>query len=304
MELASPGPAPSLFPRRLAAGAGAAAHPAAAPCAPGTVQAMADVAAIFDLDRTLVGGATGPVITRALRDVGLVADRDVPGERLLFGLFDLVGENRPSMFLTRQLARMAKGWPRQRAREAGELAAGVLCERVLPYARILIDQHHAEGHTVAVATTTPFDMVTPLAEQLGIDHVIATRYGVRGDAYDGSIDGHFVWGRGKLAAVREWADRQGVELGESWAYSDSYFDVPLLSRVAHPVAVNPDPRLWAIAVARRWPTLHLDVPPGVPKFAGIEPQRALMPFAVPQLVLYADLAIDGTGNIPASGPAI
>jgi putative phosphoserine phosphatase/1-acylglycerol-3-phosphate O-acyltransferase len=157
---------------------------------------------------------------------------------------------------------------------------------------------------VAVATTTPYDMVTPLAEQLGIDHVIATRYGVRGDAYDGTIDGHFVWGRGKLAAVREWADREGVELGESWAYSDSYFDVPLLSHVAHPVAVNPDPRLWAIAVARRWPTLHLDVPPGVPKLAGIEPQRALMPLAVPQFLLYARLDIDGIGNIPESGPAI
>jgi putative phosphoserine phosphatase/1-acylglycerol-3-phosphate O-acyltransferase len=261
-------------------------------------------AAIFDLDRTLVGGATGPTFTRALKQVGLVTDRDIPGESLLYRVFDLVGENRPSMFLTRQAARLARGWPRARAREAGKRAAAELVERVQPYARVLIEQHRREGRIVAIATTTPFDLVEPLAEELGIHDVIATRYGVRGDAYDGTIDGPFVWGRGKLVAVRRWAERRGVDLGASWAYSDSWYDAPLLGAVAHPVAVNPDPRMNVLAVARRWPVVHLDVPPGVPKLAGIEPQRALQPFAISQLLLFTDLDIAGTERVPERGPAI
>jgi putative phosphoserine phosphatase/1-acylglycerol-3-phosphate O-acyltransferase len=265
---------------------------------------MSATAAIFDLDRTLVGGASGPIISRALKQVGLVTDRDIPGEGLLFLLFDVVGENRPSMFLTRQAARLARGWPRERAREAGKLAAAELVERVQPYARVLIDEHRREGRTVAIATTTPYDMVEPLAEALGIDEIIATRYGVRDDAYDGTIDGHFVWGRGKLAAVKQWAAGRGIELAGSWAYSDSFYDAPLLGHVGHPVVVNPDPRLRLLAVARRWPTMHLDVPPGVPKLGGVEPQTAAFPFLIPQLMLYADLHIAGTENIPHEGPAI
>src|SRR5262249_3488547 len=95
-----------------------------------------------------------------------------------------------------------------------------------------------------------------------------------------------------------------VSLDESYAYSDSYYDVPLLSAVGHPVVVHPDPRMRLQAVARRWPTITLDAPPGVPKFFGIEPQQALMPFARPELVLYANLDINGTRNIPSAGPAI
>jgi len=262
-------------------------------------------AAIFDLDRTLLGGASGPVISRMLREVGLISGRELPGEDLLFRLFNVVGENRPSMILTRQAARVAAGWSRATAREAGKLAAEVLIDQVQPYARILIDEHHRAGRVVAIATTTPFDMVEPLADLLGIDDVIATRYGVHGGVYDGTIDGPFVWGRGKLAAVREWAARRQVDLDESYAYSDSYYDAPLLSTVGHPVVVNPDPRMRILAVARRWPTVFLDVPPGVPKFAGLEPQQAVFPFArLGGLLPFVDLHIDGTEHIPREGPAI
>jgi putative phosphoserine phosphatase/1-acylglycerol-3-phosphate O-acyltransferase len=157
---------------------------------------------------------------------------------------------------------------------------------------------------VAIATTTPLDMVEPLAHLLGIDEVIATRYGVRGGAYDGTIDGHFVWGRGKLAAVREWAARREIDLDESYAYTDSYYDAGLLGAVGHPVVVNPDPRLRVLAVARRWPTVFLDVPPGVPKLAGIEPQQVAFPFARPGFLPFVDFHIEGTEQIPSEGPAI
>jgi putative phosphoserine phosphatase/1-acylglycerol-3-phosphate O-acyltransferase len=265
---------------------------------------MARAAAIFDLDRTLLAGASGPAISASLRSVGLLADRNLPGEDVLFRVFNLVGENRPSMMLTRQGARLAKGWERSKAREAGELAAKTLVPLVQPYARVLIEEHQAAGRLVAVATTTPVDMVEPFAELLGLDGVIATRYGDTDGRYSGTIDGEFVWGKGKLRAVREWAEEHDVDLSTSWAYSDSWYDVPLLSSVGHPVAVNPDPRLRLYALARRWPVQHLDVPPGVPKFLGIEPQQVIFPFARPELVLYARLDIDGVEHIPTEGPAI
>jgi putative phosphoserine phosphatase/1-acylglycerol-3-phosphate O-acyltransferase len=260
--------------------------------------------AFFDLDRTLLGGASGPVISAELRAAGVLPDRTVPGESLLFGLFNAIGETWPSMLLTRQAARASRGWPRDAVRAAGRAAADVLIDQVQPYARILIDQHRADGRPVVMATTTPYDVVKPLADALGLDGVVATRYGERGDHYDGTIDGEFVWGRGKLRAVQAWADANGVDVGQSWAYSDSFYDLPLLTAAAHPVAVNADPRLAAVAALRRWPQMHLDVPPGVPKVLGIEPQQAFLPFTRPELFPFVRFDIDGVDNIPASGGAL
>jgi putative phosphoserine phosphatase/1-acylglycerol-3-phosphate O-acyltransferase len=147
-------------------------------------------------------------------------------------------------------------------------------------------------------------MVAPLAARLEIDDVVATRYAVRDGRYTGGLDGEFVWGRGKLAAVRRWAAAHDVDLAESWAYSDSVFDAPLLSAVGHPVAVNPDLRLQALAFVRRWPVRHLDVPPGVPKVLGVEPFDLLRPFLNPIAYPYARFDVDGTDRIPRQGPVI
>jgi putative phosphoserine phosphatase/1-acylglycerol-3-phosphate O-acyltransferase len=264
-------------------------------------------AAVFDLDRTLLGGASGPVIGAALRAEGVLSDRNVPGEGLLYKVFDLVGETRPSMILTRQAARLAKGWYRDQVVDAGKRAAEMLDEQIQPFARPLLDHHRAEGRRLVLATTTPDDMIRPLAERLGLDAVVATRYGVDGEGrYDGTIDGEFVWGKGKLRAVRAWAEGEGVDLGSSYAYSDSWYDNPLLGAVGHPVAVNPDPRLLALAVVRRWPVLHLDVPAGVPKLPvlGIEPQRLAQALARPELLPWVRFDVEGVDHIPAAGPAI
>src|SRR6476620_7391647 len=103
-------------------------------------------------------------------------------------MFNLVGENRASMMLTRQGVRLAKGWAQERAREAGEIAAKALIPMVQPYARVLIEEHQAAGRRVVVATTTPVDMVQPFADQLGLDGVIATRYGIEDGKYTGVLD--------------------------------------------------------------------------------------------------------------------
>ena len=263
-----------------------------------------DDAAFFDLDRTLLAGASGPMFSTMLKRVGVIPDRAIPGEGLLFRFFDVVGETVPSMIATRQMARAAAGWDRSLVQEAGRLAAQGLVHEVPGFAKALIARHQEEGRRVVMATTSPYDLVAPLAEALGIDDVIATRYGELDGRYDGSIDGFFVWGPGKLAAVRAWAADHGVDVARSYAYSDSVYDLPLLSAVRFPTAVNPDPRLRMVAAVRRWPTQHFDVPAGVPKLAGVEPQRLLQVLARPELFPWVRFDIAGVERIPATGPAI
>jgi putative phosphoserine phosphatase/1-acylglycerol-3-phosphate O-acyltransferase len=265
---------------------------------------MGREAAFFDLDRTLLRGASGPVISDALKSVGLLKDRNIPGEGLIYRVFDVVGESRPTMQLARQAARFSQGWAREQAMEAGRIAADTLTDAVQPFAAPIIEEHRAAGRSVVLATTTPYDLIKPLADALGLDDVVATRYGVRDGKYDGTINGEFVWGKGKLRAVKEWADEHDVSLPDSYAYSDSWYDVPLLSSVGHPFAVNPDPRLLVRAAIQRWPIVNFDVPSGVPKVLGIEPQQVAMAAARTELIPYARFDISGMENLPETGPAI
>ena len=98
---------------------------------------MAQTAAIFDLDRTLLAGASGPIISAALRDAGVISSRTIPGEGLIYGLFNRMGETLPSMALARQAANVAKGWRQSVVDEAAKQAAELLIDRVQPKARAL-----------------------------------------------------------------------------------------------------------------------------------------------------------------------
>jgi len=264
-------------------------------------------AAIFDLDRTLLQGGTGPLLSRAMYDLGIVGRR-LPGESLLFKVFDLVGETLPSIALARQATLVARGRDEGVFDAAAVAAAEAIAAVIHPFALTLIEQHRAAGRPVVLATTTPEHLIRPLADRLGVDHVIATRYRIGQDGrYDGALDGPFVWSRGKLKAVRDWADAAGVDLSESFAYSDSIYDLPLLSAVGRPAAVNPDPRLALYALARGWPIVHFDVSPGVVKLpvVGVELQRLLFLASHPLLTTpYARFDVEGTENIPRTGPGI
>jgi len=267
---------------------------------------MAAGAAFFDLDRTLLAGASGEVFSGAMRTAGLVT-RSIPGEKLLFNVFNTIGETLPSMALARQAVTLAKGRSQRAVQAAAETVAPNLVARVQPFAAALFAQHRAAGRPLVLATTTPYDLVKPFADLLGLDDVVATRYGVNADGtYDGTLSGPFVWSAGKLAAIREWAEANGVDLAESYAYSDSVYDTPMLAAVGNPFVVNPDPRMVMMAAARRWPVLHLDVPPGVAKVpvVGLELQKLAMAFTRPAMFPYARFDISGYEHIPATGPAI
>lgn len=96
-----------------------------------------------------------------------------------------------------------------------------------------------------------------------------------------------------------------MRLSECYGYSDSYYDLPLLESVGHPHAVNPDPRLQVVAAGRRWPIVHLDIAPGIPKFMGIEPRRlVMMLFSRTKYYTGVRFDFDGVDRIPQDGPGI
>lgn len=261
--------------------------------------------AFIDLDRTLLRRASGPVLNAALVAEGVAgAERSIPGDRLLYGLYDRMGENLLVMGLARGAARVARGWEQSRVRAAGARAVPDLAGLVAPFAPGRLADFRRHGHRLVLATTTPVDVIAPFAEALGFDGVVATVYEVADGRYTGRLDGGFVWGLGKLQAVRRWVADQGVDLAECHACSDSFFDLPLLSSVGSPHAVNPDPRLNVVASLRRWPIEYWDRPVGVPSIVGLEPYHLLRPFVRPETFPYARFDVRGVEKIPRHGPVL
>src|SRR5580658_9048888 len=178
-------------------------------------------AVFVDLDRTLLRSSSGPTLQRALVVAGIAPERSIPGDGLLYAVYERLGENLLSMGLARATARLAKGWSQTGVVAAATAAVPELVEQVAPFAPAALAAHRAAGRQLVLATTTPVDMVTPLAQTLGFDDVVATEYEVVNDRYSGRLEGGFVWGVGKYLAVRRWARENRVDLSASHAYSDS-----------------------------------------------------------------------------------
>ncbi|MDQ2727609.1 MAG: HAD-IB family hydrolase [Actinomycetota bacterium] len=270
---------------------------------------MRAAAAFFDLDRTLLTTSSTPAFNQALFETGLMSKAGFPGQGLMMRFYELAGETLPSMALARAAAPASRGKAVAEINEAARLAAELLEAEIAPFARHLLDRHRDAGRPLVLATTTPADLVWPLAEKLGFDDVVATRYASREDAYGvrrytGRLDGQFCWSVGKLLAVRRWAGDHDVDLKSSYAYSDSIYDLPLLAAVGHPTVVNPDYRLLPAAMLRSWPVVHLDAPAGVPKLFGLE-LLDLVRLLFPRSAFpYARFDISGTEHIPRRGGVI
>ncbi len=264
------------------------------------------MAAVFvDLDRTLLRRASGKALHGALVAEGVVGEgHRLPGDRLLYALYDRFGENVLAIALARAAALAARGWRQEAVVRAGERAIPDLAALVAPFAPGVLADYRRAGHQLVLSTTTPEDMIRPFAETLGFDDVLATRYEVVEGRYSGRLEGGFVWGLGKLQAVRRWAGDRGIDLAGCHACSDSFFDIPLLSSVGHPHAVNPDASLTAVAAARRWPVEHWDRPPGVPSLAGLEPYHLLRPFVRREAFPYARFDLAGLEHVPSRGPVL
>lgn len=273
-------------------------------------------AAIFDLDRTLIDESSTPIFMRHLAEAGISSDSSVPfaepvvkaASSALKTVFNVLGESRILMQPAKLAVRASAGWSVGDVEAAARLAADEIAEHVLPFAKLAIEEHREAGDLLVLASTSPLAFTKPLADALGFDGVVGTAWGRTDDSdstYTGELDGAFVWGPAKAEAVAEWAARNGVKLSSSTAYSDSYYDSPLLDLVGNPVAVNPDVRLQALAAVKGWPVRHFDKSEGVIKIAGREIQEWSRPLMRPEVIApYADISIQFDDKIPADGPAI
>jgi putative phosphoserine phosphatase/1-acylglycerol-3-phosphate O-acyltransferase len=266
--------------------------------------------AVFDLDRTLITSSSATVFRHHLAEHGLGNASDLPLVDVFTRFYEQFGETWLMMQPARLSSRAANGWSVATVEAAMDDAAEELASMVLPGAAKAIDEHRSAGRRLVMATTSPLVFVKPFADRLGFDDVVATQWerttGPDGDeVFTGRMTGDFVWGRSKADAVARWAVEHDADLARSWAYSDSYFDAPLLTMVGHPVAVNPDLQLRVTAAVRGWPVVHFDRSDGVVKILGRELQEWSRPLMRQEIVTpNARIEFDGLEHIPASGPAI
>jgi HAD superfamily hydrolase (TIGR01490 family) len=128
-------------------------------------------------------------------------------------------------------------------------------------ARALLARHRADGHLLVMTTATGRFIVAPIARELGFEHFIATEPEMHEGRYTGKVAGTPNMREGKVTRLEAWLAERGLGLErfrQSWFYSDSVNDLPLLSRVTHPVAVNPDPPLAALALEKGWPQIRIE----------------------------------------------
>lgn len=215
---------------------------------------MPQAAAFFDLDRTLIAGASVfPFGVEAWR-AGLVSNADIArmaAEAAAFLLSGDTGEGKSDRVRSDILGRVA-GVSVETLAEVGRSLLPNLVNRVRPESKNLIERHRSAGRDTWIVSASPQEIVAPLATALGMTGAIGTQGRIVDGHYTNELDGPFIYGQGKASAIASIAERHGYELEHCFAYSDSVSDLPMLDLVGHPVAVNPDGELMVIARERGW----------------------------------------------------
>jgi HAD superfamily hydrolase (TIGR01490 family) len=209
--------------------------------------------ALFDLDYTLLSGDSDHawghfLVERALVDPeAFAAGTDYYMAEYESGRLDI------HEFLAFQLAPLAE-IPREKL---NRLREEFLEEKIRPMvtaaARALVSSHRERGDTLAIITATNDFITRPISRLFDIEHLIATELELANGAYTGAIVGEPCFREGKVSRLHAWLAQTGLSLKDSWFYTDSRNDLPLLEAVDHPVAVNPDAVLEAEAARRGWP---------------------------------------------------
>jgi HAD superfamily hydrolase (TIGR01490 family) len=213
-------------------------------------------AAFFDVDKTVIARSSMGALAPAFRRQGLLRRRTLVRGAWTHVVFVRFGAGAKKLArLQRSILALTQGWDQAVVRR---VVASEMEGAILPVAFTdaveTIESHRRAGRRVYLVSAAPEEVVGPLAAQLGVDGAIASQAEVGADGcYTGRMH-RYVYGSAKAAAVAEFARRDGVVLADSWAYSDSATDVPMLEAVGHPVAVNPDRALRRVARQRGWET--------------------------------------------------
>jgi HAD superfamily hydrolase (TIGR01490 family) len=213
--------------------------------------------AIFDLDNTLLGGDSDYLWGTFLVELGIVDAIGYEQENARFYREYLAGTLDIQEFLAFQLRPLSwydtKTLHGLRERFVHERIRPI----VLPQARALLARHRSQGDTLIIITATNRFITGPIAEELGVEHLIATEPEFLSGRYTGRASGIPCFREGKVSRLEQWLAQHGQGLEGSWFYTDSHNDLPLLQRVTYPVAVDPDPVLARHAADRGWPIISL-----------------------------------------------
>ena len=210
------------------------------------------IGAFFDLDGTLLAGFSAYEFLRDAILRGRMGAADLAEALRSVARFQL-GQVGFSGLVTGTTT-MWKGREESEFAAIGErLFADRLAAAIYPESRALVDAHRRKGHTLAVVSAATRYQVDPVARDLEIPHVLCTRLALRDGRFTGAVVRPTCYGDGKALAVRRFARQRRVKPRQSYFYTDSHEDLPLLEAVGRPRPINPDRRLTDIAVARGWP---------------------------------------------------
>ena len=212
---------------------------------------MRRVAAFFDMDRTLLACNSGERWVRFLR-----RRREISLYRTLRAVGWLLEYRMGVLDFARISERVVAAMHGDEEAAMWEKCTEFLQEllpTITPAARAAVAHHRAEGHVLAIlSSSTPY-VTEQLARELDIPHVLCTRLHVEAGRFTGRVHRPVCFGRGKIYWAERFAAEQAIDLGQSFFYSDSYTDLPMLARAGKPVVVNPDPRLLRHARRTGWP---------------------------------------------------
>ncbi len=213
--------------------------------------------AIFDLDNTLLAGDSDYLWGRFLVEKGAVDGTHYAQENERF--YQLYKEGRLDIyeFLRFSMAPLRRH-PRAKLEAwRTEFIENYITPLISEQARQLVEKHRQAGDTLMIITATNAFVTQPIAQRFGIEHLIATEPETLDGQYTGDVEGEPSFQAGKVSRLEAWLEGHGADLQDSWFYSDSHNDLPLLERVDHPVAVDPDETLAQVARSRQWPILQL-----------------------------------------------
>jgi HAD superfamily hydrolase (TIGR01490 family) len=216
-------------------------------------------AAFFDLDKTLMEGSSAFHFARASYKAGQLSRRQLARdvrENIRFRLRGSTDEATDAL-RTRVYEAIQGKRVVDLARLTPQILAGIL-PRVYPQMLEVAYRHQDAGREVYIVTAASQEIAELLAHVLVFDGGIGARSEVRNGVYTGRPEGPFTYREGKAEAIRQIAAEQGYDLAESWAYSDSESDLPMLRAVGHPVAVNPDAELARVAREEGWEIMRFD----------------------------------------------
>ena len=213
--------------------------------------------AIFDLDNTLLDGDSDYLWGQFLVEQGIVDRACYERENERFYAEYRAGTLDIHEFLNFTLEPLARHDPETLQRWRRRFMAEKIHPIILPKGRRLLDWHRSQGNELLIITATNRFVTQPVADELGVANLLATEPEMKGGRYTGRVAGTPSFREGKVERLAAWLREHGHNLAESWFYSDSHNDLPLLEQVTYPVAVDPDDTLAQHAEMKGWPVISL-----------------------------------------------